>query len=144
MLKFFLVAHLTYENHWGKWHSKIRTFGFFGTPYCRCHISSDWGENDDYEDDEDEDHGKMILLVHLKRKSEWTTQKICDNWHPGLRNSSHRKMKQKALILWHTSEFVIWQFAMRGEKMLRWLHLVDYAASHWRELMVASSECEHL
>ena len=33
MLKFFLVAHLTYENHWGKWHSKIRTFGFFGTPY---------------------------------------------------------------------------------------------------------------
>ena len=34
MLKFFLVAHLTYENHWGKLHSKIRTFGFFGTPYC--------------------------------------------------------------------------------------------------------------
>ena len=34
MLNFFLVAHLTYENHWGKWHSKIRTFGFFGTPYC--------------------------------------------------------------------------------------------------------------
>ena len=33
-LKFFLVGHLTYENHWGKWHSKIRTFGFFGTPYC--------------------------------------------------------------------------------------------------------------
>ena len=36
MLNFFLVAHLTYENHWGKWHSKIRTFGFFGTPYCTC------------------------------------------------------------------------------------------------------------
>jgi len=32
MLKFFLVAHLTYENHWGKGHSKIRTFGFFGSP----------------------------------------------------------------------------------------------------------------
>ena len=33
MLKFFLVAHPTYENHWGKWHSKIPTLGFFGTPY---------------------------------------------------------------------------------------------------------------
>ena len=29
---FFLVAHLTYENHWGKGHSKIRTFGFLGHP----------------------------------------------------------------------------------------------------------------
>ena len=39
MLKFFLVAHLTYENHWGKWHSKIWTFGFFGTPYCEVFIA---------------------------------------------------------------------------------------------------------
>ena len=33
MLKFFLVAHLTYENHWGKGRSKKNTFSFFGTPY---------------------------------------------------------------------------------------------------------------
>ena len=29
MLKSFLVAHLTYENHWGWLRTKIRTFGFF-------------------------------------------------------------------------------------------------------------------
>ena len=34
MLKIVLVAHLTYENQWGKWHTKIQTFVFFGTPYC--------------------------------------------------------------------------------------------------------------
>ena len=34
MLKFFLVAHLTYENQWVSLRNKIRTFGFFGTPYC--------------------------------------------------------------------------------------------------------------
>ena len=33
MLKFFLVAHLTYENQWVSLRNKIRTFGFFGTPY---------------------------------------------------------------------------------------------------------------
>ena len=35
MLKFFLVAHLTYENQWVKLHNKKNIFGFFGTPYCR-------------------------------------------------------------------------------------------------------------
>ena len=34
MLKFFLVAHLTYENQWVSLRNKIRTFVFFGTPYC--------------------------------------------------------------------------------------------------------------
>ena len=34
MLKFFLVAHLTYENQWVKLHNKKNIFGFFGTPYC--------------------------------------------------------------------------------------------------------------
>ena len=34
MLKFFLVDHLTYENQWVSLRNKIRTFGFFGTPYC--------------------------------------------------------------------------------------------------------------
>ena len=33
MLKFFLVAHLTYENQWVSLRNKIRTFGLFGTPY---------------------------------------------------------------------------------------------------------------
>ena len=33
MLKFFLVAHLTYENQWVKLHNKKNIFGFFGTPY---------------------------------------------------------------------------------------------------------------
>ena len=28
----FLLAHLTYENHWGKGRSKKNTFSFFGTP----------------------------------------------------------------------------------------------------------------
>ena len=37
MLKFFLVAHLTYENQWVSLRNKIRTFGFFGTPYCRTY-----------------------------------------------------------------------------------------------------------
>ena len=35
MLKIVLVAHLTYENQWGKWRTKIQTFSFFGTPYCQ-------------------------------------------------------------------------------------------------------------
>ena len=49
MLNFFLVAHLTYENHWGKWHSKIRTFGFFGTPYSVVlkNISAHWKNSKD-------------------------------------------------------------------------------------------------
>ena len=34
MLKFFLVAHLTYENQWVKLRNKKNIFGFFGTPYC--------------------------------------------------------------------------------------------------------------
>ena len=29
MLKFVLVAHLTYENQWNKLPTKIQTFGFF-------------------------------------------------------------------------------------------------------------------
>ena len=33
MLKFFLVAHLTYENQWVSLRNKIQTFVFFGTPY---------------------------------------------------------------------------------------------------------------
>ena len=33
MLKIVLMAHLTYENQWGKWRTKIQTFSFFGTPY---------------------------------------------------------------------------------------------------------------
>ena len=36
MLKIVLVAHLTYENQWGKLHTQIQTFVFFGTPQ--------WGE----------------------------------------------------------------------------------------------------
>ena len=32
MLKFFLVAHLTYENQWGKWQTTIQTFVFLGHP----------------------------------------------------------------------------------------------------------------
>ena len=32
------MAYLTYENHWGKGHSKIRTFGFFGTPYSTTQL----------------------------------------------------------------------------------------------------------
>ena len=32
MLKFFLVAHLTYENQWVKLRNKKNIFGFFGTP----------------------------------------------------------------------------------------------------------------
>ena len=34
MLKFFLVAHLTYENQWVKLRNKKNIFVFFGTPYC--------------------------------------------------------------------------------------------------------------
>ena len=32
MLKFFLVAHLTYENHWGKGRSKKILLVFLGHP----------------------------------------------------------------------------------------------------------------
>ena len=32
MLKFFLVAHLTYENQWVSLRNKIRTFVFLGHP----------------------------------------------------------------------------------------------------------------
>ena len=37
MLKIVLVAHLTYENQWDKWHTKIQTFVFLGHP----HVASD-------------------------------------------------------------------------------------------------------
>ena len=40
MLKFFLVAHLTYENQWVLLRNKIRTFGFFGTPYCAGYLEN--------------------------------------------------------------------------------------------------------
>ena len=33
MLKFVVVAHLTYENQWVSLRNKVRNFGFFGTPY---------------------------------------------------------------------------------------------------------------
>ena len=39
MLKFFLVAHLTYENQWVKLHNKKNIFGFFGTPYWTAPFS---------------------------------------------------------------------------------------------------------
>ena len=32
MLKIVLVTHLTYENQWGKLHTKIQTFVFLGHP----------------------------------------------------------------------------------------------------------------
>ena len=32
MLKIVLVTHLTYENQWGKLHTKIQTFIFLGHP----------------------------------------------------------------------------------------------------------------
>ena len=35
----FLVAHLTYENHWGQLHTKIRTFVFLGHPTQHLLIS---------------------------------------------------------------------------------------------------------
>ena len=35
-----MVAHLTYENQGGKLHTKIQTFGFFGTPWLRSMIRS--------------------------------------------------------------------------------------------------------
>ena len=44
MLKFFLVAHLTYANQWGWLRNKIRTFGFFGTPYCPVVFAKEVGE----------------------------------------------------------------------------------------------------
>ena len=44
MLKFFLVAHLTYENQWVSLRNKIRTFGFFGTPYCPVVFAKEGGE----------------------------------------------------------------------------------------------------
>ena len=35
ILKIVLVAHLTYENQWGKWRTIIQTF-FLGHPYGHC------------------------------------------------------------------------------------------------------------
>ena len=50
MLKFFLVAHLTYENQWVSLRNKIRTFGFLGHPSVHpaalldvvCPVHSRW------------------------------------------------------------------------------------------------------
>ena len=44
MLKFFLVAHLTYENQWVSLRNKIQNFGFFGTPYSACSSQVEVGE----------------------------------------------------------------------------------------------------
>ena len=40
MLKFFLVAHLTYENQWVSLRNKIRTFGFLGHPIDNDNIDT--------------------------------------------------------------------------------------------------------
>ena len=40
MLKFFLVAHLTYENQWVSLRNKIRTFGFLGHPIGEVQVLS--------------------------------------------------------------------------------------------------------
>ena len=58
MLKFFLVAHLTYENHWGKWHSKIQTFVFlWDTLVCMCtHVFPNmFSQNKDFLPQKNED-----------------------------------------------------------------------------------------
>ena len=57
----------TYQSgyHLGRCQHWVSTLG------VDTHLKEGLGwEPVDYEDDEDEDHEKMILLVHLKRKSE--------------------------------------------------------------------------
>ena len=66
MLKFFLVAHLTYENQWVSLRNKIQTFGFFGTPQWAGVVSNhleiaypidNLNIEIDYGGDETDDHG---------------------------------------------------------------------------------------
>ena len=67
MLKFFLVAHLTYENQWVKLRNKKNIFGFFGTPYCGGFIGPGTLDDDNRrmwmtEENENDDGMRMWMI----------------------------------------------------------------------------------
>ena len=108
MLKIVVVAHLTYENQWSKWHTKIQTFVFLGHPSVqprttevssavKLHIMLCTVQD--------------VLKLHLHCRSRWCNQVVHreNNCSARIQRSSH----PKCILLWCAVQVYVVQVVHR-------------------------------